>query len=196
MRGAAAAALLLLTGGCASSSLTLLPDEGSGGAGQVAVLESGGRPQEAVVDRANSRTRLGGGRVAPRPIDRLDPRAQALLADLPQPPVPFTLYFQEGSTRLVPSSAPALESMLAEVARRGDGVEVQVTGHTDREGSEDDNDRLSINRAQQIRDALVAEGRLAAAITSVVGRGEREPAFPTLDGAEEPRNRRVVVVVR
>ncbi len=195
MRGAAAAALLLLTGGCASSSLTLLPDEG-GGAGQVAVLESGGRPQEAVVDRANSRTRLGGGRVAPRPIDRLDPRAQALLADLPQPPVPFTLYFQEGSTRLVPSSAPALESMLAEVARRGEGVEVQVTGHTDREGSEDDNDRLSLNRAQQIRDALVAEGRLPAAITSVVGRGEREPAFPTLDGAEEPRNRRVVVVVR
>ncbi len=195
MRGAPGAALLLLTGACATSSLTLLPDE-SGGVGQVAVLESKGRPQDAVVGQANSRTRLGGGRVAPRPIERLDAKAQALLGDLPQPPVPFTLYFQEGSTRLVPSSAPALESMLAEVARRGEGVEVQVTGHTDREGSDEDNDRLSLERAQQIRDALVAEGRLPAAITSVVGRGEREPAIETADGVEEPRNRRVVVVVR
>jgi len=29
-----------------------------------------------------------------------------------------------------------------------------------------------------------------------VGRGKREPAVPTADGVAEPRNRRVVILVR
>lgn len=185
----------LAVAGCATSSLTLLPDEG-GGSGAVAVLESGGRAQETLVDQANSRTAIGGARPRTRAIDpdRLTEDQRAALDNLPPPPRSFTLYFDEGKTSVAAGSEGVLADMFAEVARR-EGVEVQVTGHTDTIGRPDDNDRLSINRAREIRDALVARG-LNASITSVVGRGERELLVPTADDVREARNRRVEVTVR
>lgn len=188
-------AALLLLAGCASPSLLLLPDE-DGGSGAVAVLESGGRTQATVVDSPNSRTGIGGARPQTRAIDpaRLSASQRALIEGLPPPPAHFTLYFIEGSTRMVPSSQPQVEALFAEVARRP-GAEVQVTGHTDRLGQDADNDRLSLERAREIRDLLVAQG-LDAAITSAVGRGEREPLVQTADGVRDQANRRVEVIVR
>jgi outer membrane protein OmpA-like peptidoglycan-associated protein len=72
---------------------------------------------------------------------------------------------------------------------------VQVTGHTDREGSDDDNDRLSQRRAEDILAVLATEG-IPAELMIAVGRGEREPLIQTADGVQEPRNRRVEVTVR
>jgi outer membrane protein OmpA-like peptidoglycan-associated protein len=72
---------------------------------------------------------------------------------------------------------------------------VQVTGHTDTVGSETDNDKLSLKRAEDILTALVAQG-LNPAISRAVGRGERELIVQTPDNTAEPRNRRVEIIVR
>jgi outer membrane protein OmpA-like peptidoglycan-associated protein len=117
-----------------------------------------------------------------------------LLADLPPPPATFTLYFQEGTTRLTPAAQPLLAALKAEVARRS-GAEVQVTGHTDREGSDEDNDRLSQRRAEEILAVLATEG-VPRELMTAVGRGERQPRVQTPDGVPEPANRRVEVTVR
>lgn len=119
--------------------------------------------------------------------------AQALAAE-PPPPVNFTLYFFEKSTQLVPQSVPTLTALFAEVEAR-QAVEVQIIGHTDRVGTLPDNDRLSIERAQVIRDALLKHG-LKASSLRVIGRGESEPRIATPDEHPEPRNRRVDVLVR
>jgi outer membrane protein OmpA-like peptidoglycan-associated protein len=84
--------------------------------------------------------------------------------------------------------------LFAEVAKR-QAVEVQVTGHTDTLGKESDNDRLSEERAQAIREMLIAQG-LKSNFIRAVGRGERELLIPTPDNVREPRNRRVEVIVR
>jgi outer membrane protein OmpA-like peptidoglycan-associated protein len=110
------------------------------------------------------------------------------------PTLSFTLYFFEKSTRIVPGSRATLAALLAEVARR-QAVEVQVTGHTDRVGTVQDNDRLSAERAETIRDVLIQHG-LRANFVRAVGRGEREPLILTPDEQDEPRNRRVEVIVR
>ena len=70
-----------------------------------------------------------------------------------------------------------------------------MTGHTDRVGTVDRNDRLSLERARLVRDMLI-ERNLQAEFVRAVGRGERAPLVPTADEQREPRNRRVVVVVR
>lgn len=186
---------LLAAGGCAGSSVLLLPEE-DGSTGAVAVLESGGKAQETLLDRPNSRTRTSGTRPATRAVDpaKIPRRDRALVDGLPPPPARFTLYFYEGSTRLVPDSRPQLDALFAEILRRP-GAEVQVTGHTDTEGSAEDNDRLSLARATEIRSALIAEG-LGAEISSAVGRGERELLVPTADNIANPANRRVEVIVR
>ena len=119
--------------------------------------------------------------------------ATALKAQPPEP-VTFRLYFEENETKVKPEYAPVLEALFAEVARRK-AVEVQVTGHTDRVGTVDRNDRLSLERARLVRDMLI-ERNLQAEFVRAVGRGERAPLVPTPDEQREPRNRRVVVVVR
>lgn len=116
------------------------------------------------------------------------------LAIQPPPSITFTLYFLPNSTDLVPESQPVLAAFFAEVEAR-QAVEVQITGHTDRVGTLADNDRLSMERAQAVRDMLRARG-LQEHFIRAVGRGEREPLIPTPDEQHEPRNRRVDILVR
>lgn len=186
----------LLLGGCATQSVLLLPDEDQqSGQGKVAVLETRGRPQSAVIDQPNSQTRLGA-RPSSRVLTgkRLPKRDSLLLSQLPPQPFEVTLYYDEGSSRIDPASRPNLDLLLAEVSRR-EGVEVQISGYTDRKGSDEDNDELSEKRATAVL-AQLAEAGVAPADMIAVGRGERDLLVPTDDGIEEPRNRRVVVTVR
>ena len=74
-------------------------------------------------------------------------------------------------------------------------AEVVITGHTDRVGAVEANDRLSLARAEAVREILVAGGLARSAIT-VAGRGEREPAVATADEVAEARNRRVEIKIR
>ena len=62
-------------------------------------------------------------------------------------------------------------------------------------GSDADNDRLSLLRAERVRASLVAQG-IAPERIQASGRGEREPIVQTADGVDEPRNRRVEINVR
>jgi len=183
-----------LLAGCATPSLTLLPSE-EGKQGAVAVLEENGRAVDMVVSELNSRTNLSGS-PRTRSIDpsKLSARQLALLQTLPPPPARLTLYFQEGTTRLTPESAPGLDFLKAEVRERP-GAEVQVTGYTDTLGSADDNDALSQRRAEEVLSALADQG-LDRTMMNAVGRGERELRVKTEDGVREPANRRVVVTVR
>jgi outer membrane protein OmpA-like peptidoglycan-associated protein len=188
-----AVCLFILLAGCAHSSMVLLPDE-NGGHGQVAILESGGKPTETIVGEANSRASLGGSRPSIRPLGALKPAEAALVGELPPLAKSFTLYFLEGTTNMTPESLPVLEELRAEIARRP-GAEVQVTGHTDTVGNEADNDAVSQKRAEEILNLLASRG-FDRSIMSAVGRGERELKEQTPDNVSSPVNRRVEVIVR
>jgi outer membrane protein OmpA-like peptidoglycan-associated protein len=116
------------------------------------------------------------------------------LAALPPRPVSFTLYFLEGTDELTPDSKQFVRQVFDEIARRP-APEVLVIGHTDRVGSVQANDGLSIRRAERMRDELVKLGAAADRV-EVSGRGEREPLVPTADEVAEPKNRRVEITVR
>ncbi len=113
---------------------------------------------------------------------------------MPPPPRSYTLYFIEGTTDLTPESRPALDELRAEIARRP-GVDVEVTGHTDTVGSAEDNDGLSLRRAEQIVGVLATVG-IDRSLMTAVGRGERELRQPTGDNVESAINRRVEILVR
>ena len=195
MNLAPAIAACLLLGGCATSSLVLLPDD-TGTQGSVAVLEAEGRTSDAVISESNSRTKLGDADPASRPLGRKGLRKQeaALLSGLPPPAKTFLLYFQLGTTTLVPESVNVLAALREEIAART-GPEVEVTGHTDTVGSEVDNDRLSVSRAEEVMRWLASQG-FDRSVMSAVGRGEREPRVSTADNIDNAANRRVEVTVR
>ena len=184
---------LLLLAGCAHSSMVLLPDE-DGGHGEVAILKPDGSG-ETLVSEANSRASLGGSpTIKPLGAKGLKPTEAALVSALPPPAKSFTLYFLEGTTDMTRESAPVVDEIRAEIAARP-GAEVQVTGHTDTVGSDDDNDALSQKRAEEILNLLATKG-FDRTIMSAVGRGERELKVPTGDNVSSPVNRRVEVIVR
>jgi len=195
IRAGVAAALLMTLGGCATSSLVLLPDD-EGHQGAVAVLESGGAPTDAVIAQGNSRTKLGTRAPIARPIGRdgLKKDETALLTGLPPPAKGFLLYFEQGTTTLTPQSATVLTALRQEIAARS-GPEVEVIGHTDTVGGEDDNDRLSMKRAEEVLTWLASQG-FDRSMMSAVGRGERQLMQPTMDNVDNPANRRVEVIVR
>ena len=151
----------------------------------------------ATLDDAYTVARIHeGGRtdIAQTSEDSLAPRHVTLVQDLPQAPHSFILYFEEGTTTLVPTSEPALVELFKEVEARA-GADVQVVGHTDTLGSGPDNDTLSRDRATEIAGVLVERG-LPPHMVSAVGRGERELLVETDDGVGNPLNRRVEVLVR
>ena len=194
MRYALIAAAILL-GGCATSSLVLLPDD-EGHQGAVAVLETNGTPTEAVIATGNSRTKLGAASVVAKPLgaNGIKKQEAALLTALPPPARSFLLYFEEGTVTLTPQSVAVLNQIKAEIAARS-APDVEVTGHTDSVGSEEDNDLLSARRAEEVLNWLASQG-LDRSIMSAVGRGERQLKEPTVDNVSNAVNRRVEITVR
>lgn len=194
MRRAGLAAALLL-GGCATSSLVLLPDD-DGGQGSVAVLEAGGKPSETVIGQGNSRTKLGEANATSKPLGENGLKAEetALLSGLPPPPKSFTLYFDQGTVTPTRDSQSVLVALRSEIATRS-GPHVEVTGHTDTVGSEADNDRLSLQRAEEVLGWLASQG-FDRSQMSATGRGERDLKEPSVDNFSSAANRRVEVIVR
>lgn len=121
-------------------------------------------------------------------------RHSELMSVMPAPAERFTLYFAVGGSTLTPESEAALRSILAQAMERPGG-EIVIIGHTDRVGPADSNDQLSLQRARAIRELFIDRG-FPALRAHAIGRGEREPAIPTADEVDEPRNRRVEIVVR
>lgn len=189
------AALGLLLGGCATSSLVLLPDE-DGHLGSVAVLEAKNRASGAVIADGNSRTRLGDPTPNARPLGAkgLNKKELALLTGLPPAAKTFILYFEQGTTTLMPNSIAVLGTLRSEISVRP-GAEVEVTGHTDTVGAEDFNDRLSFRRAEEVLAWLTGQG-IDRSLMSAVGRGERQLVERTADNVGSAANRRVEVTVR
>lgn len=117
------------------------------------------------------------------------------LAAMPQAPMSFTLMFEFGSAAdITPAFAPVLNQLRAALVNYP-VPEITVIGHTDRVGSLQDNDRLSLRRAETVRDLLVKSGVDPSTIT-IAGRGEREPAVATEDEVPMAQNRRVEINLR
>lgn len=118
----------------------------------------------------------------------------ALLALQPPGLQRFVLQFEPGTATLTPESQAQLPGILAQ-ARALPGGELVVVGHTDRTGSPQANDVLSLQRAQAVRNLLITQG-FQSELIEAVGRGEREPVVPTEPNVDEPRNRRAEIIVR
>ncbi len=183
---------VVLLASCASERIVLLPEKD--GKATAVVVRQGDR--EVLLDKPYAATEL----------TRADPwsyqasgaevsgRFGPALAAQPSRPTSFTLYFIEGSNELTAESQQVLEQVFADLKERK-VVDIVVVGHTDTVGTDQTNDRLARQRADTIRDALINRG-IASSDVVATGRGKRELLVPTADNVDEPRNRRVEIVIR
>ena len=103
------------------------------------------------------------------------------------------MYFATDKTDILPTSDPELEKLynfLAENPR----IRVMITGHTDSQGSDTYNQRLSEGRAASVKTEMVKRG-IAEDRLETNGKGESEP-IDTNDTEEgRQNNRRIEVTV-
>jgi outer membrane protein OmpA-like peptidoglycan-associated protein len=121
-------------------------------------------------------------------------------AAAPQPPVQprdeppaHVVFFDKGGAQIGATGVATIKQAAAEAKKPG-VKSVEVTGHTDRAGSDQLNNALSLRRARAVRDRLVREG-VSAALISVRGLGESKPFMQTEDGTGQPENRRAEILI-
>jgi len=99
--------------------------------------------------------------------------------------------FVTGTAQFTQASAPIVERMTGIVlACAGDGLQVEVGGHTDARGDDSANQALSEARANTIRDYMVARGVEASNLTAV-GYGETQPIATNDTSEGMSQNRRI-----
>jgi OmpA-OmpF porin, OOP family len=196
-----AVALALLPGCCwlwrpsgPETLVVVVPSRHDGHVGAVVVSKG---DEREVLDSAYSSARVGQrGHLHKTALNSAD--VEQLFgkasAALPRRAMSFTLYFTLAKQELTPESAQKLDQVLAEAAN-WEAAEIMVAGHTDRMGTDENNDRLSLQRAQRVRGMLIERGARPEMIHAV-GMGEREPVVPTEDGQADETNRRVEVTIR
>lgn len=100
--------------------------------------------------------------------------------------------FDKASAVLSAGAQSTLADVAADIAARGTG-EVVVTGHTDSDGSDTENQTLSEQRAASVLAAL--EPAVGDEVTlAAVGKGESEPVASNSSDEGQQANRRVTVV--
>jgi outer membrane protein OmpA-like peptidoglycan-associated protein len=104
-----------------------------------------------------------------------------------------SIYFGSGSARLDSKSGPLLDN-LYDIVRRCPELSIEVGGHTDSDGGNAANQRLSERRAQSVVAYLQAKGIPAARMTAV-GYGESKPVVANDSAENMRRNRRIEFVV-
>lgn len=108
--------------------------------------------------------------------------------------IPVADGFSSGSSAIRPSLARAIEAIAPTLADEA-SVAIKVIGHTDSQGSEMVNLRLSIERAEAVVSYLSERG-IAHERLSADGQGEADPLTSNATEEGRARNRRVELLLR
>ena len=102
--------------------------------------------------------------------------------------------FDSGKADIRPE-AHATYSKIAGILKDYDKTIIHVVGHTDTVASDSYNQTLSDRRASAVGNLLMTDG-VPSGRLQLHGRGERELLVRTADNVNEPRNRRVDIVIK
>ena len=121
---------------------------------------------------------------APAPVAQVETQTQRS----------YLVFFDFDSSKLTPEAKQVVASAAAD-ALQGKPTSIGVNGYTDRSGSPQYNQALSVRRAESVRRELVADG-VANDLIATRGFGENDNLVPTADGVREPQNRRVEIILQ
>ena len=99
------------------------------------------------------------------------------------------LYFDFDDSRIKPEYYGVLKEMAEEIKTMNS--DVIIRGYTDSKGTDGYNNRLSLRRAEAVRDKLVEFGLEPGRILKTEGMGKKNPVAPIInsDGSDNPAGR-------
>jgi outer membrane protein OmpA-like peptidoglycan-associated protein len=116
--------------------------------------------------------------------------------------VPTDILFDSGKDQVRPKADKALSQVSQFIINHYPNTWLQILGHTDSVGSEDDNLKLSEQQALALQSWLSQKGGLDISLITKQGYGETQPIAPNhnSDGSDNPigrqNNRRIEIVIQ
>lgn len=107
--------------------------------------------------------------------------------------IPSDISFDTGRADIRPNFAPILDRFAGSL-RDHTATTISIVGHTDSTGNDAINDPLSVNRAANTRNYLVAHG-VASNRIGISGQGSRQPIADNGSETGRAKNRRVEIFV-
>lgn len=189
--------LTLILGGCANGnrSLVVLSPGQDGKTGAITVSNPAGSvdinsPYQATTIKGKAGSPPSPTAMSKESIDALFANAISIQ---PMAPVHYILNFEKDLQ--LNSDSTALLSVIIAAIKERNSIDVSVVGHADSVGSKEFNMTLSKNRANSVKDQLIHEG-VNPDYIQTSSHGSQNPLIKTADNVNEPKNRRVEVVVR
>jgi outer membrane protein OmpA-like peptidoglycan-associated protein len=105
------------------------------------------------------------------------------------------VHFAHDSADIDPDSDALVQEIADVLNKRADITHLEIQGHTDNTGSPIYNQRLSQQRADAVRDALIKLG-IDAGRLDAKGYGQEKPLVPNVSAANRARNRRVQLMIK
>jgi outer membrane protein OmpA-like peptidoglycan-associated protein len=102
--------------------------------------------------------------------------------------------FERGSSA-IPSSANQVVQDVFNSLKAAPNMTIEIRGHTDDIGKDEDNEQLSLSRAQSVAGALIAKG-IAKSRLIITGKGESMPLAPNDTEESRKKNRRTEFIIR
>jgi outer membrane protein OmpA-like peptidoglycan-associated protein len=103
--------------------------------------------------------------------------------------------FDTGRATLKPTAREKLSKLAGILLAYPGQLTLEIEGHTDSVGSDDLNNKLSLNRAQSVGDYLTTAGVKSERIKAVRGFGKTKPIASNNTAAGRQMNRRVEIVI-
>jgi len=186
----------LIFTGCSSKSFIALSDSGKE-QNAIIIKTNGG---SVVLNRAGSYVTLNSKDEIPKSIKYMPPQKlkekfSMLYKNIPQKPRSYIVFFKSNSTELTQESKKTLKRVIKEIEKNSPCV-IDIIGHTDTTGSAKLNKRLSLNRANYIKNLIFQNRNIKISKLRVKGYGEERLFVKTLNNTPEPKNRSVEIFIR
>ena len=105
----------------------------------------------------------------------------------------YSIFFEFDSYYINNEYISLLDEVAEKINNGSKDIKIDISGHTDRSGSDGYNEELSLMRAEMVTDYLIKKGVNEENI-NIFGKGEYELLILTEDGVKEPKNRRVEII--
>ena len=100
------------------------------------------------------------------------------------------IYFEFNKATLLKESYEAIDNQIITMMNKYSTMVVEIGGHTDSQGSDEYNLKLSQARAESVKNYLITKG-IAAERVEAKGYGESKPVAPnTINGKDNPEGRK------
>jgi len=104
-----------------------------------------------------------------------------------------SISFESGNTKLSNDIIVELDHFL-KVLSNNKNIEIEISGHTDNVGSNEANNKISLERANSIKEHLISKGIDKSRLTTI-GKGKSSPIAPNNTEIGRQQNRRVEIKI-